>query len=183
MAEAFLMAIGGSVGVMWSYVIICGPVIIFALLCRLYKNGETQLLLAKIFSLVYSFVMALVLIFLVKTGIECWINPTFLFFAFIAAIHVLVALLHFDPITLCCGFIYYLLIPSCFIFLQIYMIANLNDVSWGTRSGGSTKKKTKRKMKQAKGFVPKMKQFVFGPEYEEVEIQTNKSNDYFAKTM
>ena len=33
--------------------------------------------------------MALVLIFIVKTGIECWINPTFLFFVFIAGIHVI----------------------------------------------------------------------------------------------
>ena len=98
----------------------------------------------------------------------------------------LVSLLHFDLITLCCGIIYYMLIPSCFIFLQIYMIANLNDVSWGTRSGSTTKKQTKRKVKQAKGFVPKIKQLVFGPEYEEVEIPikpTIEKNDprfYFA---
>ena len=46
---------------------------------------------------------------------------------------------HFDLITLICGLIYFLLIPSIFIFLPIYMYANLNDVSWGTRSGNESK--------------------------------------------
>ena len=78
------MATGDSIGFIWSYILIIGPVIIFAILCRVYKNGDTQLLLAKIFSLLYSFIMALVLIYIVKTGTECWINPTFLFFMFIA---------------------------------------------------------------------------------------------------
>ena len=83
-------------------------------------------------------------------------------------------LLHFDFITLCCGIIYWLLIPSCFIFLQIYSIANLNDVSWGTRSGGGggSKRKIRRK-KKAVGFVAKIKEFVFGPEYIEEVITAN----------
>ena len=41
--------------------------------------------------------------------------------------------------TLFCGIIYLLMIPSIFIFLPIYMYANLNDVSWGTRSGPQSK--------------------------------------------
>ena len=46
---------------------------------------------------------------------------------------------HFDLMTLFCGIIYLLMIPSIFIFLPIYMYANLNDVSWGTRSGSQSK--------------------------------------------
>jgi len=57
------------------------------------------------------------------------------------------------------------------------MIANLNDVSWGTRSGTSAKKRTKRKFKEAKGFVPKIKQFVFGPEYVDVEVEMKKDQE------
>ena len=41
--------------------------------------------------------------------------------------------------ALFCGIIYLLMIPSIFIFLPIYMYANLNDVSWGTRSGPQSK--------------------------------------------
>ena len=51
-------------------------------------------------------------------------------------------LVHFDLMTLVCGIIYLLMIPSIFIFLPIYMYANLNDVSWGTRSGSQSKNTT-----------------------------------------
>ena len=79
---------------------------------------------------------ALVLISIVEAAVDCPANLTFIFFASVAAIYIVASILHFDPITLLCGVIYWLLIPSGFIFLQIYSIANLNDVSWGTRSGG-----------------------------------------------
>ena len=73
-------------------------------------------------------------------GVNCPLSPSFLFFMALVGINVLAAILHFDVMTLFCGIIYFLFIPSCFIFLQIYSIANLNDVSWGTRQG---KKETK----------------------------------------
>ena len=49
---------------------------------------------------------------------------------------------HFDLMALVCGIIYLLMIPSIFIFLPIYMYANLNDVSWGTRSSSQSKNTT-----------------------------------------
>merc|ERR1712062_624401 len=48
-------------------------------------------------------------------------------------------LLHGELKTLACGIVYWCCIPSCFIFLQIYSIANLNDCSWGTRQSGAKK--------------------------------------------
>ena len=53
--------------------------------------------------------------------------------------------MHGDFISLMCGIVYWAAIPSCFILLQIYSIANLNDCSWGTRQaggGGDAKTKT-----------------------------------------
>ena len=50
-----------------------------------------------------------------------------------AFIMCIAALVHGDIVTLMCGIVYWLCIPSCFIFLQIYSMANMNDVSWGTR--------------------------------------------------
>ena len=92
---------------------------------------KTQLTLATWFSLGFSFIMASVLIGLIIEGINCPLSPSFLFFAAMAAIHILGALLHGDIYAIICGVVYFLFIPSCFIFLQIYSIANLNDCSWG----------------------------------------------------
>ena len=69
-------------------------------------------------------------------------NLTLVFLVFLITIHVFAGLLHGDISTLACGLIYWLLVPSCFIFLQLYMIANINDVSWGTRSGVVVKKES-----------------------------------------
>ena len=41
---------------------------------------------------------------------------------------------------------------SCFIFLQIYSIANLNDVSWGTRQGP----KKNNDLEETKGFLGRL---------------------------
>ena len=141
--------------------------------------------------------MALVLIAIVQAAVECPVNLTFLFFVSVACIYIVTGALHFDPITLMCGIIYWLLIPSCFIFLQVgsyiiygviygqinffqvYSIANLNDVSWGTRSGpaGGVKKLKIRKKKKAVGFIAKLKQFIFGPEYIEEEVETDTKDE------
>ena len=97
----------------------------------LNTEPKNQLTLATWFSLGFSFIMASVLIGLIIEGINCPLSPSFLFFAAMAAIHILGALLHGDIYAIICGVVYFLFIPSCFIFLQIYSIANLNDCSWG----------------------------------------------------
>ena len=51
--------------------------------------------------------------------------------------------MHGDIISLMCGIVYLAAIPSSFILLQIYSIANLNDCSWGTRQAGDGGAKTK----------------------------------------
>ena len=66
---------------------------------------------------------------------NCPMNLPLFFILFMIVIHVVAAVLHFDLVSLACGIIYWLLIPSFFIFLQIFMLANLNETSWGTRAG------------------------------------------------
>ena len=51
-AEAFMMATPG-LNPIWGYLIVIGPVAVFAGLCRLYKNGDTQLKMAAVCSLLY----------------------------------------------------------------------------------------------------------------------------------
>ena len=90
----------------------------------------------NVLTILYSVIMVLLSVAIIVGGGNCPINLTAVFLLFMATIHVLAAILHFDFGTLVCGIIYWIGIPSCFIFLQIYMIANINDVSWGTRGSG-----------------------------------------------
>ena len=85
--------------------------------------------------------MILLTVALFVAGGECPFNLTAIFLIFMACIHLLAGLIHFDLVTLMCGLVYWVGIPSCFIFLQIYMVTNINDVSWGTRSSGGGKPK------------------------------------------
>ena len=75
-------------------------------------DGDLQLSLATWFSLGFSFIMACVLIGLLIEGINCPLSPTFLFFAAMALMHIIAAILHGDPYAIFCGIIYFLFIPS-----------------------------------------------------------------------
>ena len=89
--------------------------------------------------------MACVLIGIIIEGVNCPLSPSFLFFMALALINIIGGLLHGDIYALICGIVYFLFIPSCFIFLMIYSVSNLNDVSWGTRQGKSNKGKELKK--------------------------------------
>ena len=64
--------------------------------------------------------MALVLIAIVQAAVECPVNLTFLFFVSVACIYIVTGALHFDPITLMCGIIYWLLIQHTVSMEQLY---------------------------------------------------------------
>jgi hypothetical protein len=104
------------------YLIVIIPVALFAVICFVSNNSELQLSLAFWFSMGYAFIMAAVLIGMIITGIQCPLNPSFLFFLILIALKVIAGILHFDFKSLICGVVYFLFIPSCFIFLQLYSI-------------------------------------------------------------
>ncbi len=63
-----------------------------------------------------------------------WLAPTTLSFLFVSGVFVLAGCLH--PQEFWClpmGIIYYVTIPSMYLFLIIYAVFNLHVVSWGTR--------------------------------------------------
>ena len=56
------------------------------------------------------------------------------FFIFLSGLYILCGLLHpSDLLCLPASFVYYLLMPTMFIFLNIYSFTGLNNMSWGTR--------------------------------------------------
>ena len=77
--------------------------------------------------------MITVVVGLLVDAIECLMDPNVLFFMALACIYSFAALSHGEFANLMCGIVYFMFIPSCFIFLQLYMVANLHDISWGTR--------------------------------------------------
>ena len=74
-------------------------------------------------------------------------TPTAIFFVGTVFIFIITGLMH--PQEIDClphGFVYYLVIPSMYLLLQIYSLFNINNVSWGTREV-ATKKTSKVSMK------------------------------------
>ncbi|XP_053386467.1 chitin synthase chs-2-like isoform X2 [Mercenaria mercenaria] len=136
----FLMILGAlnmaypTLSLYWALVINLLPVGIFILLCYLAK-GDTQLAYAAVLSTVYSLVMMLVIVGLLKQAADNgFCSVTTVFLCFVAGVFVLAAFIH--PQEFWCilhGFLYFLAIPSMSMLLMLYSIGNLHVVSWGTR--------------------------------------------------
>lgn len=119
----------------WAALLFNGlPVAIFIISIFLAKE-DTQLLLAAIFSTIYSLVMLVVLIGLLKEGIESQLcSVTTVFFCFVAGVFILAAIMH--PKEFPCilhGLLYFLAVPSMSMLLIFYSVGNMHNVNWGTR--------------------------------------------------
>lgn len=135
----FLMLVGAcgaafSLSNWASFGVNLAPMIIFILACLLTKS-DTQIIVAQVLSIAYALVMMAVLVgLLIEIAESGWLAPTTLSFVFVAGVFILAAFLH--PQEFWClpmGLIYYITIPSMYLFLVIYSFFNLNVVSWGTR--------------------------------------------------
>ncbi|XP_014772462.1 chitin synthase chs-1 [Octopus bimaculoides] len=120
---------------MWkSFALSLVPVIIFIVVCLKAKTS-TQITFAAFMTSVYTVVMVVVTVgTLVNILDEDLISPNVVFLAGLAIIFSVCGLLH--PREIVClihGILYFLTVPSSFIFLTVYFLCNLNNVSWGTR--------------------------------------------------
>ncbi|XP_060583228.1 chitin synthase chs-1-like [Ruditapes philippinarum] len=150
-----LMMIAGAnmvvfkVTVIWGYVIALAPAIFFFILC-FYVKAKTQVQVAEILTALYAFVMMIVLVGTIVTAAqESPFHPSVIFLGFLVIAFTFSALLH--PKEWSCivyGALYFLLIPTGFLLLNIYSLTNLNNVSWGTRE--VPKKKTQAEMEEEK---------------------------------
>ncbi|WAR10037.1 CHS2-like protein [Mya arenaria] len=118
----------------WALVLNLVPVAVFILLCYVAKS-DTQLAYAAILSTIYSLVMMLVIVGLIKQAADNgFCSVTTVFLLFVAGVFVISAFIH--PQEFWCilhGFLYFLAIPSMSMLLMLYSIGNLHVVSWGTR--------------------------------------------------
>lgn len=91
-------------------------------------------------------IIVLVAMFL-NFAVDGWGSPSAIFFLSSAASFVITGLLHpKEIICLPCGLVYYLLVPSMYLLLQIYSCFNVNNVSWGTREVSVKQKKKTREV-------------------------------------
>lgn len=117
-----------------SYLLSVVPVFLYVLLCLKAKT-ETQINVAAILSSVYAIVMLLVTVgTIINLATSSIYSPTVLFLVCVAVIFVVAGLLHPNEIfCLTNGILYYITVPSTFVFLTVFFLCNLHVVSWGTR--------------------------------------------------
>lgn len=134
MWEALEVGLSGQISSGSAAAIIFLPVVIYIFIC--YKcTQKTQITAALLLSVLACIIMVVLTVTIAVGAGNCPLNLSLIFLIAMMLIHVLGGILHFDIGSLACGIIYWLLIPSFFIFLQIFMLANLNETSWGTRAG------------------------------------------------
>ncbi|VDI58932.1 chitin synthase [Mytilus galloprovincialis] len=117
-----------------AFVVNLIPVVIMVVLCFVAKT-DVQLSYAAILSTLYSLLMMIVIVGLLKEAVgAAFCSVTTFFLVFVAGVFVLSAMLH--PQEFWCiihGLLYFLAIPSMSMLLMIYSLGNLHVVSWGTR--------------------------------------------------
>ena len=140
--------------------------VLYGALC-IYAADKTQLMAAKVLTLIFAIIMAVVISGVVTDTINSAINgePTgphnndlsnhtnntnhhfqfpvgisVIYTGIFAATFSIAGFLHFDEIFCLFHFIWYLLcLPSGYLFLLIYSVCNINNEKWGTREESSPK--------------------------------------------
>lgn len=145
-----------------QYVIIYLPTVLFVYICLKCKT-QTQLTVAMVLSAAYALVMMTVLVgTIVNIAEEGFFTPTAVFMYVIIGIFLVTGLFHPHELgDLFWGVLYFVCIPAGYIFLIVYAICNLNNVSWGTREtqkavleqGTKSKKHRKKQAEEEFGVV------------------------------
>lgn len=78
--------------------------------------------------------MAVIVALCIQMADDGWLAPTSLFLILVTGQIIGAGLAHpQELLCLPCGVVYYVTIPSMYLFLVVYSIINLNNVAWGTR--------------------------------------------------
>ena len=143
-----------DVSPVWAYLLTYGPTVLFIVICLKAKT-DTQLTWAMILSALFALLMMAVFVgSLLSIAREGWYTPTGMFFYLLVGTFVIAGILHPHEFSdLVWGLLYFICIPAGYLFLIIYAICNLNNISWGTRENksavlqndGQNRKKSKKK--------------------------------------
>ncbi|XP_071168512.1 chitin synthase chs-2-like [Mytilus edulis] len=117
-----------------AYIVTYAPTILFIFICLKFKS-QTQLTIAMILSAIYAMLMMAVIVgTIVNISEEGFFTPSAVFMYVLVGVFLIAGLFHPHELTdLFWGVLYFICIPAGYLFLIIYAICNLNNVSWGTR--------------------------------------------------
>ncbi|VDI44578.1 chitin synthase [Mytilus galloprovincialis] len=134
MRSAISSVFKDSVSPWVAYLLIYGPTLVFIFICLKCKT-QTQLTVAMALSAIYAmFMMAVLVGTIVNIAEEGIFTPTAVFMYVLIGIFLIAGLFHPHELTdLFWGLLYFVCIPAGYLFLIVYAICNLNNVSWGTR--------------------------------------------------
>ncbi|CAM4747857.1 unnamed protein product [Rotaria magnacalcarata] len=122
------------------------PAFFYLLLC-FHTTTDFQIRAAAFFSAVYAIIMMSVIVgTTIQIAEDSWTSPNAVFLMLLFSIFFIAACMH--PQEFWCivpGLLYFLCIPSGYLFLLIYSLCNLNIVSWGTREAPKKVKKNQTK--------------------------------------
>jgi chitin synthase len=128
------------------------PAFFYLLLC-FHTTTDFQIRAAAFLSALYAIIMMAVVVgTTIQIAEDSWTSPNAVFLMLLFSIFSIAACMH--PQEFWCivpGLLYFLCIPSGYLFLLIYSLCNLNIVSWGTREAPKIKKnQSKEEMERAK---------------------------------
>ena len=128
------------------------PAFFYLLLC-FHTTTDFQIRAAAFLSAVYAIIMMAVIVgTTIQIAEDSWTSPNAVFLMLLLSINFIAACMH--PQEFWCvvpGMLYFLCIPSGYLFLLIYSLCNLNIVSWGTREAPKVKKnQSKEEMERAR---------------------------------
>ncbi|CAF4848127.1 unnamed protein product, partial [Rotaria socialis] len=122
------------------------PAFFYLLLC-FHTTTDFQIRAAAFLSAVYAIIMMSVVVgTTIQIAEDSWTSPNAVFLMLLFSIFFTAACMH--PQEFWCivpGLLYFLCIPSGYLFLLIYSLCNLNIVSWGTREAPKKVKKNQSK--------------------------------------
>lgn len=129
-AQVAAFGVDGSTMMIYNAI----PIVFFVLLC-FTTESPAQLFYAKIMSILYAFVMLAVLVATsCQIVLETVLAPTSLFIVTMVLIFFTAACLHPKEFSnIIHGTVFFLMIPSTYVFLSLYSLINLNVINWGTR--------------------------------------------------
>ncbi|XP_065326137.1 chitin synthase chs-1-like [Pelmatolapia mariae] len=111
------------------------PPAIYLGLCFKLKS-DTQITIAAILGVCYAFLMLLVTISIIGSMVKAKtiLTPSSILIISMSIIYIITAAIHPQEFHLLFySFPYIICIPSAYLLLTIYSMANMNNVSWGTR--------------------------------------------------
>lgn len=128
------------------------PAFFYLLIC-FHTTTDFQIRVAAFLSALYAIIMMAVVVgTTIQIAEDSWTSPNAVFLMLLFSIFLIAALMH--PQEFWCivpGLLYFICIPSGYLFLLIYSLCNLNIVSWGTREAPKIRKnQSKEEMERAK---------------------------------